>query len=348
MASGLITSWQIDGETMEAVRTFLFFWAPKSLQMVTVGMKLKHACSLGEKSYDQPKEHIKKQRHYFANKCSSSQGYGFSSSHVWMWELDYRKRWAPKNWCFWTVVFEKTLESPLDCKEIQSVYPKDQSRVFIWWTDAEAETPILWPPCAKSWLIGKDLDAGKDWRQERKGMTKNEMVGWHHQLDGHESEQVLGVGDAQGSLVGCSPWGHKESDTTEWLNWNDCDQCELISHCSFDLHFSNNMCCWASFCVLFGSLYAIVREMSIQIICSFSDWVVFCVFLIFFYMSYLYVLKINLLSIDLLINVFSHSVGFLFIFYGSLISPFKFISFFFQCGSSNTSLFSYFYYQAIK
>ena len=131
-----------------------------------------------KRSYDQPRQHIKKQRHYFANKGPSSQGYGFSSDHVWMWELDDKESWAPKNWCFWTVVLEKTLESPLDCKEIQPVHPKgDQSLIFIGRTDVEAETPILWPPDAKSWLIWKDPDAGKDWRQEEKGMTEAEMVG---------------------------------------------------------------------------------------------------------------------------------------------------------------------------
>ena len=124
---------------------------------------------------------------YFANKVSSSQAYGFSSGHVWMWELDYKESWAPKNWCFWTVVLEKTLMSPLDYKEIPPVHPKgDQSWMFIGRTDAEAETPILWPPHANNWLIRKDPDAGKDWRQEEKGMTEDEMVGWHHQLNGHE------------------------------------------------------------------------------------------------------------------------------------------------------------------
>ena len=140
-----------------------------------------------QESYDQPRQHIKKQRHYFANEGLSSQGYGFSSSHVWMWELDYKESWALKNWCFWTVVLEKTLESPLDCKEIQSVHPKEnQFRIFIERIDAEAETPILWPPDAKSWLIWRDADAGKDWRWKKKGSTEDEMVGWHHQLNGHE------------------------------------------------------------------------------------------------------------------------------------------------------------------
>ena len=124
---------------------------------------------------------ILKSRHYLANKCPSSQSYGFSSSHVWMWELNYKESWAPKNWCIWTVVLEKSLESPLDSKEIQPVHPKgDQSWLFIGKTDAEAETTILWSPDAKNWLIWKDPDAGKDWRQGKKGMTEDEMVGWHH------------------------------------------------------------------------------------------------------------------------------------------------------------------------
>ena len=145
-----------------------------------------------------------------------------SSSHVWMWEVDYKESQTLKNWCFWTVVLEKTLESPLDCKEIQPVNPKrNQSWIFIGRTDVEAETPILWPPDAKNWLIWKDPDAGKDWRQEEKGMTEDEMVGWHHTLNGHEFGWTLGVGDGQGGLACCSPWGRKESDTTEWLNWTE-------------------------------------------------------------------------------------------------------------------------------
>ena len=142
-----------------------------------------------KKSYDQPRQHIQKQRHYFANKGLSSQSYGFSSSHVWMWELDYIEGWALKNWCFWTVVLEKTLESPLDCKEIQPVHPKEnQSWIFIGRTDAKAETPILWPSDVKNWLSGKDPDAGKVWMWTEKGMTEDEMVGWHHQLSGYELE----------------------------------------------------------------------------------------------------------------------------------------------------------------
>ena len=164
-----------------------FFWTPKSLQMMTAAMKLKDAYSW-KKSYDQPRQHIKKQRQYFANKGPSSQGYGFSSSYIWMWELDYKESWVQKNWCFWTVVLEKTLESPLDCK-IQPVHPKgDQSWMFIGRTDVEAETLILWPPDVKSWLTWKDSDAGKDWRQEAKGTTEDEMAGWHHRLNGYEFE----------------------------------------------------------------------------------------------------------------------------------------------------------------
>ena len=147
---------------------------------------------------------IKKQRCYFANKGLSGQGCGFSSSHVWMWELDYKESWAPKNWCFWTVMLEKTLESPLDYKEIQPVHPKgDQSWVFTGRTDVEVETPILWPPDANNWLIWKDPDAGKDWGQEEKGTTEDEMVGWHHRLDGHGFVWTLRVGDGQGGLVCC-------------------------------------------------------------------------------------------------------------------------------------------------
>ena len=143
----------------------LFSWAPKSLQMVMAAMKLKDTCSWKE-SYDQPRQHIKKQRHHFAHKGPSGQSYGISISHVWMWELDYKESWAPKNWCFWTVVLEKTLESLLDCKEIKPVNPKgNMSWIFIGRTDAEAETPILWPPDVKSQLIWKDPDAGKGCRQ---------------------------------------------------------------------------------------------------------------------------------------------------------------------------------------
>jgi len=139
-----------------------------------------------------------------------------------MWELDYKESWASKNWCFWTIVLEKSLECPLDCKEIQPVHPKgNQSWIFIGRTDAEAETPVLWPPNVKNWLIGKDPDARKDWRREEKETTEDEMFGWHHWLYGLELEQAPGVGDGQGGLACCSPWGCKELGTTKWLNWTD-------------------------------------------------------------------------------------------------------------------------------
>ena len=137
-----------------------------------------------------------------------------------MWELDCEESWSPKNWCFWIMVLEKTLESPLDCKDIQPVHPKrDQSCVFIGRTDAEAETPILWPPHAKSWLIGKDSDAGRDWGHEEKGTTEDEIAGWHHRLNAHEFGWTPGVGDGQGGLECCDSWGSKKSDKTERLNW---------------------------------------------------------------------------------------------------------------------------------
>ena len=175
-----------------------------------------------KKSYDQPRQHVKRQRHYFVNKGPSSQGYGFSCVHVWMWKLDCEEGWAPKNWCFWTVVLEKTLESPLDCKKIQPVHSKDQSWVFFGRTDAKAETPVLLPPHAKSWLIWKDSDAGRDWGQEEKGTTEVEMAGWHHWLDGCESEWTLGVGDGRGGLACCDSWvGKSRTPMSDWteLNW---------------------------------------------------------------------------------------------------------------------------------
>ena len=149
-----------------------------------------------------------------------------------MWELDHQESWAPKNWCFWTVILEKTLESPLGSKEIKPINPKrSQHWIFIGRTDTEDEAPILWVPDGKNWLIGKDPDAGKDWRQEQKGMTEDEMVGWYHWLKGHEFEQALGDGEGQGSLECYSPWGHKELDTTEWLNWT-------VTYLPFFLPFS--------------------------------------------------------------------------------------------------------------
>ena len=169
-------------------------------------------------------QHIKKQRLCFADQRPYSQSYGFSSSHVWMWELDCEESWALKNWCFWTVVLEKTLESPLKCKEIQPVHPRgDQSWVFIGRTDAEAEAPILCPPDAKSWLIRKAPDAGKDWGQEEKGMTEDEMVGWHHQLNGHGFvwpwELMMDKEAWHAALRGVTKCWRRLSDWTELKRW---------------------------------------------------------------------------------------------------------------------------------
>ena len=156
------------------------------------------------KSYDKLSWHFKKQKHYFGNKVSSSWSYGFSSGHIWLWELDHKEGWEPKNWCFWIVVLEKTLESPVDFKEIQPVIPKgNQSWLFIGRTDAKAETPIFWPPDVKNWLLRNDPDAWKDWGQEEKGTTEDEMVGWHHRLNGHRFGWTPRVGDGQGGLMFC-------------------------------------------------------------------------------------------------------------------------------------------------
>ena len=188
MASSPITSWEIDGETVETVSAFILGGLQNHCRWWLQPWNEKTLTSW-EKVYDQPRQHSKKQRHYFADKGPSSQSYGFSSGHVWMWELDCKENWVLKNWSFWTVMLDKILESPLDCKEIQPVNHKgNQSWIFTGRTDAEAETPILWPPDVNNWLLGKDPDTGKDWRQEEKGMTEDEMVGWYHWLNGHEFE----------------------------------------------------------------------------------------------------------------------------------------------------------------
>ena len=223
MASGLITSCQKDRETMETVTDFIFgglqnhcWWWLQPWNYKTVAP--------WKQSYDQRRQqiNIKKERNYFADKGMSSQSYGSSRSLVRMWELDYKGSWAPKNWCFWTVVLEKTLESPLDCKEIQPVNPKgNQSLIFIGRTVAEAETPTLWPPDVKNWLIGKDPDAGQDWRQEEMGTTEDDMVGWHHWLDGHAFEQSLGVGDGQRTwLAGVHEVLKSQTQLSDWTELN--------------------------------------------------------------------------------------------------------------------------------
>ena len=184
MASGPITSWQIDGETVETVSDFIF-GGSKITADGDCSHEIKRHLFLRRKVMTNL-DSIFKKRHYFVNKHLSSQGYDYSSGYIWMWELGYKESWVSKNWCFWTVLLEKTLESPLDCKETQPVHSKgDQSWMFFGRTDAEGEAPILWPPDAKSWLIWKDPDAGKDWGQEEKGTTEDEMVGWYHRLNGH-------------------------------------------------------------------------------------------------------------------------------------------------------------------
>ena len=187
MASGPNTSWQIDGETVETVTDFIFLGS-KITADGDCGREVKRCLLLGRKAMTKPRQHIKKQRHYFANKGPSSQSYGFSNSHVWMWELDYKESWVPENWCFWTVVLDKTLESPLDFKEIQPVHPKEISPEYpLEGLMLKLKLQYSGQLDVKNWLIIKDPDAGKDWRQE-KGMTDDKMVGWHHRLNGHGFE----------------------------------------------------------------------------------------------------------------------------------------------------------------
>ena len=177
MASGPITSWQIDEEIMKTLTDFIFLGS-KITADGNCSHEIQRCLLLGRKAMNNQDSILKKQRHHFANKGPSSQSYGFSSRHVWMWELDHKESWALKNWYFWIVMLEKTLESPLDSKEIQPVHPKgNQSWMFTGRTDVEAETPILGPPNTKDWFTGKDPDAGKDWRQEEKWTTEDEMVG---------------------------------------------------------------------------------------------------------------------------------------------------------------------------
>ena len=236
MASGPISSWHTDGETVETVADFIFLGS-KITADGDCSHEIKRRLLLRRKVMTNLDSILKSRDITLSTKVHSQgpkvhiQGYGFSSGHVWMWELGCEESWAPKNWCFWTVVLEKTLESPLDCKQMQPVHLKgDQSWVFIGRTEAEtsfevsnetfieAETPILWPPDVKSWLVWKDPDAGQDWGQEEKGTTEDEMVGWHHRHDGHGFGWTLGVGDGQGGLACCGSWSRKESDTTEWLS----------------------------------------------------------------------------------------------------------------------------------
>ena len=225
MACVPITSWQIDGETMETVIDFIL-GGFKITADGDCSHEIKRCLLLGRKAMTNL-DSILKSRDIT---LPSSQTYCFPSSHVWKWELDHKEDWVPKNWCFWTVVLKKTLESPLNCKEIQPAHKEifnqhinrhifRKSVLNNGRTDAEAEAPVLGPPDAKNWLIWKDPEAGKDWMREEKGTTEGEMVGWHHRLDRQELEQASGVGDGQGSQVCCIPQGFKESDMTEQLNW---------------------------------------------------------------------------------------------------------------------------------
>ena len=220
IASGPIISWQIDGETVETVTGFIFLGSKITADGDCSHETKKKCLLLGRKAMTNLDSILKSRDISLPTKVHLVKAMFFSSSHIWMLELDHKEGWVPKNWCFWTVVLEKTLESPLDCKEIQPVHPKDQSWVFIGRTDAEAETPVLWPLDVKSQLIGKYPDAGKDWRQEDKGTTEDEMVGWHHWLNGHEFEQTPGDGEGRGSLECCSPWACKQLDMTAQMNRN--------------------------------------------------------------------------------------------------------------------------------
>ena len=204
---------------METVKDFIFLGS-KITADSDCSHEIKRHLLLGRKAMTKL-DSILKSRH-IANKGPSSQSYAFSSRHVWMWELDHKENWALKIWCFWILVLEKTLEGPLNCKEIKPADPKgNQIWMFIGRTDAELEDPILWLPDAKGWLIRKDSDAGKDWRQEEKGTTEDEMVGWHHPFNRYESEQTLRDSEGKGSLVCCSPWSCKELVMTDWLNSNN-------------------------------------------------------------------------------------------------------------------------------
>ena len=225
MASGPITSWEINGGTVETMSDFIFLGS-KITADGDCSREIKRCLLLGRRVMTNLDSILESRDITLPTKGLSSQGYGFSSSHVWTWELDYKESWALKNWCFWTVVLEKTLESPLDFKEIKPVNHKgNQSWIFIGRTDAEAETLIFWPPDSKNRLLGKVVDAGKDWKQEEKGMTEDEMVGWPHWLNGCEFEQALGFGNGQGSLACCSPWV-----TKRWTHLSDWTELKDITH----------------------------------------------------------------------------------------------------------------------
>ena len=220
MASSSITSWQTHGENGNSERLY-FSWAPKSLQVVDCSHEMQRHLLLERKAMTSIDRILISKDITFLTKFHLVKAVVFSSSHVWMWELDYKESWASKNWCFWTVVLEKTLEIPLDCKEIQPVHPKgNQSWIFIGRTDAKAETPILWPPDAKNWIIWKDWCWERS-KAEEKGMAEDEIVGWHHLMRWTWVWVGSGSWWLTGRLACFSPWGCKESDKTEWHNNNN-------------------------------------------------------------------------------------------------------------------------------
>ena len=221
MASSPITSWQIDGKTMETVKDFI--WGGSK---ITAGgdcsHEIKRCLLLGRKVMTNLDSILKSRDITLPTKVHLVKAMVFPVVTYGCESWTMKKAECRRIWCFWTVVLEKTLESPLDCKEIQPVHPKgDQPWVFFGRNDAKVETPVLWPPHAKSWLFGKDSDSGRDWGQKEKGTTEDEMAGWHHWLNGHESEWTPGDGDGQGGLACCNSWGCKDSDTTERVNWTD-------------------------------------------------------------------------------------------------------------------------------
>ena len=229
VGSGPITSWQIDRETVETLSDFIFLGS-KITADGDCSHEIKRCLLLGRKVKDQPRQHIKKQRHYLANKGPSSQGCGFSRGHVWMWEstsMDCEESWALKNWCFWSVVLEKIIESPLDCKEIQPVHSEgDQPWDFFGGNDVEAETPVVWPPHAKSWLIGKDPDAGRDWGRRRRGQQR---MRW---LDGITDSKDMNLSELQESVIDREAWHaaiHGIAKSRTWLSdWTELNWTELI------------------------------------------------------------------------------------------------------------------------